>query len=580
MEKTENLETKNEININKYFKLPIYYIDNKNLNKNIIIDLELTESKDSISQPLYNYFFNLDNTNYFSTTVSKQFAEKYTTYKSYLYDTQKLINQFSFNDEYKTNVSISLDLINIWNEIKMNNGFKEKYQYVDWDYFESLNHSEFFLQIMSLYNLIGPLLTFITPVIILIIPFLILKIKRLDINLNEYILVLKEIAKNHAIGKLFATNYSDIPPNELATVIISTVFYLFTMYQHALTFIRFNENMKKIHNYLFKLRDYISYSISQIDTYLDFSTQLETYRSFNENCNLNKQVLRELLNHLSNISDYSLGNYKKIIEIGSILKIFYQINQNDTYNKAIVFSFGFNGYLDCINGLQQNIVSKEVNLCSFSDNSNNIINSYYGPLKGEKPIKNDINFDKNLIITGPNASGKTTILKSTIINLICSQQMGCGFYEKANIKLYHHLHCYLNIPDTSGRDSLFQAEARRCKDIIDCVDQFPEESHFCIFDELFSGTNPDEAISSAKSFLNYLSKNNRIRFSLTTHFIKLCKKLKSNKSIYNYCMVTKKDSINNIVYKYKLKQGISSVKGGINVLTALNYPKEILINCK
>jgi hypothetical protein len=61
----------------------------------------------------------------------------------------------------------------------------------------------------------------------------------------------------------------------------------------------------------------------------------------------------------------------------------------------------------------------------------------------------------------------------------------------------------LNIPDTSGRDSLFQAEARRCKEIIDIIDEplLTDARHFCIFDELFSGTIAAEATSASYGFL-------------------------------------------------------------------------------
>lgn len=85
-------------------------------------------------------------------------------------------------------------------------------------------------------------------------------------------------------------------------------------------------------------------------------------------------------------------------------------------------------------------------------------------------IKNDCNLNKNMIITGPNASGKTTTLKSALINILLSQQIGFGCFESLKLTPFTNLHCYLNIPDTSGRDSLFQAEARRCKEIIDCID--------------------------------------------------------------------------------------------------------------
>ena len=89
----------------------------------------------------------------------------------------------------------------------------------------------------------------------------------------------------------------------------------------------------------------------------------------------------------------------------------------------------------------------------------------YFPITEKKPVKNTYNLDKHMIITGPNAAGKTTLLKTTLFNIILSQQIGYGCYKSASLVLFNNIHCYINIPDTSGRDSLFQAEARRCKDI-------------------------------------------------------------------------------------------------------------------
>lgn len=157
-------------------------------------------------------------------------------------------------------------------------------------------------------------------------------------------------------------------------------------------------------------------------------------------------------------------------------------------------------------------------------------------------IKNDCNLNKNMIITGPNASGKTTTLKSAFINILLSQQIGYGCFDSLKLTPFDKLHCYLNIPDTSGRDSLFQAEARRCKEIIECIDEETGNglTHFCIFDELYSGTNPEEAIISANAFMDYIVKNENVTCILTTHYIKLCKKLSKNKRIKNYHMKTLK----------------------------------------
>jgi DNA mismatch repair ATPase MutS len=190
-------------------------------------------------------------------------------------------------------------------------------------------------------------------------------------------------------------------------------------------------------------------------------------------------------------------------------------------------------------------------------------------------IKNNCKLNKNIIITGPNASGKTTTLKTALINIILSQQFGYGCFKKLIFRPFENIHCYLNIPDTSGRDSLFQAEARRCKEIIDNVNILKEETHFCIFDELYSGTNPEEAVSSANAFLNYLSNKNNVCYMLTTHYIELCKNLSKTKEIKNYHMKT----INNnddTVYTYYLEKGISTIKGGVKVLKDMNYPIEIM----
>ena len=199
--------------------------------------------------------------------------------------------------------------------------------------------------------------------------------------------------------------------------------------------------------------------------------------------------------------------------------------------------------------------------------------AYYPYLMNDEPIENNIDLNKNIIITGPNASGKTTILKTTVINLLFSQSYGCGFYSKATIPLYDKIHCYLNIPDTSGRDSLFQAEARRCKEIIDDLNM-SSDKHFCIFDELFSGTNPNEACASSYGFIKYLINNKNMDFILTTHLLNLCTLLDND--VQNNNMGVEKINKIDFTYTYKLNLGISSINGGLKVLYDLRYPEEIL----
>ena len=98
-----------------------------------------------------------------------------------------------------------------------------------------------------------------------------------------------------------------------------------------------------------------------------------------------------------------------------------------------------------------------------------------------------------------------------------------------------------------------------------------------MFDELYSGTNPYEAVSSAFSYLKYLSKNKNVKFMITTHYVQLCELLKNKKikQIENKNMDA--SIINDIPkYNYKLVDGISRIKGGISVLKQLDYPSQIL----
>ena len=96
-----------------------------------------------------------------------------------------------------------------------------------------------------------------------------------------------------------------------------------------------------------------------------------------------------------------------------------------------------------------------------------------------------------------------------------------------------------------------------------------------MFDELYSGTNPYEAISSAYGYLKYLHENDNVNFVITTHFLDLCRRLESEKRMHNYHMKIE-NTDGDFKYTYKMEKGISDVKGGIKVLKDLDYPAEII----
>ena len=565
--------------VNEHFKVPIYYNNDKvELKANVIADLELVKTHDASCNSIYTFCFN--NENDISTKLNEQLVKYYTTDVLFLKDNQKLIKEYVPPETRYTGISSNYKtIVDIWNELKLEAGFREKYYYIEWEAGEFLNRSEAFLQFISIYNLFSPIFSLFVPVIIMILPFFVLKIKGLPLTITEYIAVLKTVAETNAIGKLFTVNFSEITAQEQIYIFVSAAFYVFSIYQNVMVCVRFNNNMRIIHNHFRDLQLYLDNTLASMGNYLKYSSGLPTHEGFNNHLVNRMTVLEKINKNIKSISEYSVYNIGKFKEIGRIFKYFYELHTDKDYDDAMMYSLGFNGYLDCLNGLQTNIIERKMNYASFiTDTKKTVFNkSYYACLKNEKPVKNTIKLKNNIIITGPNASGKTTVLKSTLINIILTQQFGCGFYDSAKIAPFKYLHCYLNIPDTSGRDSLFQAEARRCKEILDTISTNKKDAHFCAFDELYSGTNPEEAETSASAFMMYLQKYKNVSSLLTTHFVKVCKKLDKIPGIQNCKMMAEKIE-NKIKYSYKLTKGISHIKGGINILTEMNYPKEIIDN--
>jgi hypothetical protein len=569
--------------LTEYFRLPIYYNNKKVLLKdNISTDLELVKTIDNTAPLLNNdniYSFAFNTQDIFGKNIINDISTYYTDDILFLKDSQKLLKTYSRpvvdNDDYAS----SCEQINVvWNEIKKDTGFKEKYNYVNWSMWEFLNSSEQFLQVMSVYNIASPAISIFMPCVMLIIPFFIIKIKGISLSIDEYIKILKVILTNHALGKVF-TQFDTIKPEEKVYIIASLAFYLFSIYQNILTCVRFHINMKKIHSCIHTIKQYIDSTTLTMKGFLEQSSSLTSYDEFNKNVTKNMVLLDSMSNTMKEIGVYNLS-FSKMFTLGHILKTFYELYDSKVFNDAIMYSFGFNGYISIITGLSDNIRLGKINFANIKRKGKTVIKgNYYACLINKTHVKNDVKLKKNIIITGPNASGKTTILKSTLINVILTQQFGCGFYDSCEFSPYKYIHSYLNIPDTSGRDSLFQSESRRCKEIIDCIREDSKSRHLCVFDELFSGTNPEEAEISSSAFMEYIVKYKRVSCLLTTHFVKVCKNLDSNVNIMNYHMLTIKNNCSNN-HTYLLKKGISEVKGGVQVLFEMDFPKEIIDSTK
>ena len=515
-------------------------------------------------------------------------SRQYTTDVGFLRDSQKIYESF---DNIETKPELLEKTWEMWRGIKNDTSFLHKYNYIDISFFKWMNKSSQLLLILSIYNMSSPVLNLLSPLVIFIMPFIIMKIMKVEINWENYKDILKREMKKKGIGRMI-TSLKDASWNKRIYIFFCIFMYFFNIYQNVQSCIHFRRNMIKMNDNYNTLRDFCDYTIFNMTQFLEKSEKYESYSIFNEKLTYNLNKIKKFNATIQNICTKKLS-IKTVKELGKIMKNLYNLYDCENIEKLMLFSIGFNGYYETIRGLHENISDGHINKIKYKLPSNKSTKStkrkkkpvlkmkkMYHPSiqlqnKDCKIIKNNIKLSKNKIITGPNAAGKTTFLKAVTVNLLISQQFGFGYYESGKLTPFDHIHCYINIPDTSSRDSLFQAEARRCVKILNHIKQTPDETHFCIFDELFSGTNPYEAISSAHAYLSFIGNNENVKFLLTTHFIKLCDLFKKHKFVENVNMETK------IVkrkpqYTYKMVKGISKTKGGIFVLKDLEYPEEIL----
>ena len=603
------------------FKLPIEFLEKKHpIPPSVITDLELIEGslveKDTIDlsggggdidatapPSMYFYLLKPDDAAGFSQKILPKWSKYITSDIDFINDTQTILRIENLRGVSTPPSDIAAQntyVANIWRETKesVSTSFLEKYNYMDWKPLEFLNYSETFLNLMGLYNIISPVLSLLLPVILLIMPFFLLRIRGIPITFGVYIEILKDIAKHNMIGKTLSMfSGGTISIDKLMYLAVSIFFYVMQTYQNTVCCIRFYNNTKKIRDYLRTMREFSEREISQMTHFIgaNCAGSCITYTKFCEETKKHIDVLRRFHEELRN-----LENSPSIWMIGKMMRCFYLLHKDPDYERSLAYAIGFEGYILNLEGIRENLNKRIINFgtaCEAPKSKKNkgsrIKNQYYPALIariGEDPVKNTVSLDKSMIITGPNASGKTTSIKTTLLNIIFTQQIGAGFYDDARFVPYTHIHSYLNIPDTSNRDSLFQAEARRCKEIITTVSENGEEDgarHFAIFDELFSGTNAKESIKTGQSFLKYLCRRAHVDFVMTTHFTEICRNLRKNAEIKMMQMETlqKKDADNattstEFEYTYKMKPGISNVLGAVKVLKDMDFPGEILDEIK
>lgn len=194
----------------------------------------------------------------------------------------------------------------------------------------------------------------------------------------------------------------------------------------------------------------------------------------------------------------------------------------------------------------------------------------YHPLI-ENPVKNDFHTDKNVLITGSNASGKSTFLKTMAINSIFAQTIHTCLAKSYTGALFYTISSMSLKDDIQGGESYYMVEIKALKRILDLRGS-ADAPVLCFVDEVLRGTNTVERIAASAQILKSLSRGNCLCFA-ATHDIELTHLLED--IYYNYHFSEEIEE-EDIYFSYKIMEGRANTRNAIKLLHIMGYETEII----
>ncbi len=193
----------------------------------------------------------------------------------------------------------------------------------------------------------------------------------------------------------------------------------------------------------------------------------------------------------------------------------------------------------------------------------------YHPLI-KNPVTNSFSVTGGALITGSNASGKSTFLKSVAINAIFAQTIFTCL-AKEYYSSYFNIYSSMALSDNlEMNESYYIVEIKSLKRILKGLnDHVP---CLCVIDEVLRGTNTIERIAASSEILNFISDNNCISLC-ASHDIELTQILADKVKNYHFQEFFEDD---NIKFDYKIYPGKSITRNAIKLLKILGYDENIV----
>lgn len=431
-------------------------------------------------------------------------------------------------------------------------------------YMKHLNNSPLTLTCYNIYRiLVSPLIGIFSPIIYFIIPYLVIIWKfKIPISFTNYIKFLYSSAFASS-DLLFIPGFKGI---QKLSYLFSLIFY----FQGMLNSIEVSRTLYRLSKFIVNkfnnVVKYIKTAKELIQTFWDDASLEHFIHSSNINSNENDfEYIDSLIDKEFSLFSLNSGKhlctYKNLKEhiLKSVLIKTYLL---DFIKSCICFK---NKHDFCYTNIQK---STSIKL--------DIKGLRHPCLDIQKVVNNDFKYNsKNIIITGPNAGGKSTFVKSLLINVLLSQILCISTCDSCILTPFKNINSQINIPDNKGYESLFEAEMHRCHKNLELL-KTNDDNTIIFMDEIFNSTNPVEGISAAYAIAKKISEYSNCLLIFTTHYVYLTKLAKNTDKFINYRMNVLIDGSTDIKFPYKLSNGISKQYIALELLRKNGFDENIV----
>ena len=292
---------------------------------------------------------------------------------------------------------------------------------------------------------------------------------------------------------------------------------------------------------------------------------------------------RYITEELKEYEQKILGAQEKILQLEQ--HIFEEIvKEAASYTTSIQINASILAELDCLlsfarTSIENNYVKPDISeeyAIQINDGRHPVIEQNMPP--DEQYIPNSIYLDNNkqqiIIITGPNMSGKSALLRQTALIVLLSQMGSYVPAKKATIGLVDKIFTRVGASDNiSSGESTFMVEMNETASILNNI----SNRSLILLDEIGRGTSTYDGISIAWSMVEYLHNHPifRAKVLFATHYHELNEMDSSFSRIKNF-HVTVKEMGKKIIFLRKLKKGGSEHSFGIHVAEMAGMPKKVL----